>query len=88
MSRKWHKGPPPHVGWWEASWSRNTGVWRWWNGKNWGLDVSRSDGRLLIAEAALVKDAWQSSIEWTNYYPKNARVPRIDPRKASHEQAI
>lgn len=33
--RTWHKGPPPHVGWWNASHDRCNTQWRWWNGCAW-----------------------------------------------------
>lgn len=80
MSRKWHKGPPPHVGWWEASWNRNAGIWRWWDGYRWSVHVDQhAQAAGALARKKVFVDA--DEIEWTHYYPKNARVPRIDPRK-------
>lgn len=32
---KWHKGPPPSVGWWQASAFRDPSMLRWWNGSYW-----------------------------------------------------
>lgn len=81
MSRKWHKGPPPHVGWWEASWNRNTNVWRWWDGFEWSVHSNQHDNQYTACAWAHKKVLDGGSIEWTDYYPKNARVPRIDPRK-------
>jgi hypothetical protein len=37
---KWHKGPPPSVGWWPASFSKNDANIRWWNGENWSFAAS------------------------------------------------
>ena len=33
--RIWHKGQPPHIGWWNASNRRSEIMWRWWNGHRW-----------------------------------------------------
>ena len=73
-----HKGPPPHVGWWNASVGRNQQVWRWWDGKRWSEFVS---DRTSAETAGFNADfpATVSCVQWTDYYPKNARVPRIDP---------
>ena len=79
-ARKWHKGPPPHVGWWAASNSRNQAAWRWWNGKRWGLLTFQSAHATHAAFNAEHPTAKQDGIEWRHYYPANARVPRIDPR--------
>lgn len=79
--RVWHKGPPPHAGWWESSVSRNRNLWRWWDGKCW----SKAASYHLSAETAAFNADFpttHSCIEWTDYYPANARVPRIDPRGA------
>ena len=87
--RIWHSGPPPHVGWWNASsasyvdrWNptRNN-VWRWWNGHTWSVPVYESNTISDVAnraELALDSD-YSSAVEWTDYWPENARVPRIDP---------
>jgi len=81
MSREWHNGPPPHVGWWEASWCKNTGVWRWWDGKQWGDACAPEDSPEEAAKKAGIHAAYQENIEWTHHYPENARVPRIAPKK-------
>ena len=90
-NRVWHSGPPPHVGWWNASsatyvdrWNptRNN-VWRWWNGHAWSVPVYESNTISDVAnraEIALDSD-YSSAVEWTDYWPENARVPRIDPGK-------
>jgi hypothetical protein len=35
----WVKGPPPAVGWWNASRCRDPEVRRWWNGSYWSAAV-------------------------------------------------
>jgi hypothetical protein len=106
----WHKGPPPHVGWWNASlfresgiwrwwnaslfresgiwrwWNaslfRESGIWRWWNGKCWSVNAIECFMATQAAHFAKRNSSFgfeNYSIEWTYYYPKNARVPRINP---------
>ena len=79
-TRKWHKGSPPHIGWWNASNSRFVKIWRWWDGKCWSNPTDDGDKPKSAAKTAKTKAPLGSYIEWTNYYPENARVPRIDPR--------
>jgi hypothetical protein len=79
-SRTWHKGPPPHVGWWNASWANDLTAWRWWNGKHWS-HVAYPEDSEFFAEISAQSQTPHDYIEWTNYYPKNARVPRINPGK-------
>ena len=78
---KWRSGPPPHVGWWNASIKKRPNLWRWWNGSHWSMFASESYNN----EGAAISAAWiffsTLEIKWRSYYPKNARVPRIDPRK-------
>lgn len=82
MSRKWHKGPPPHVGWWNASFMKSHDCWRWWNGFFWSEPAWPEYAAKYAQMAAKKKQETNSHpIQWTHYYPKNARVPRIDPRK-------
>ena len=78
--RIWHKGPPPHVGWWNASTDDNENVWRWWNGEYW----SQASNERRPAEAAVGRAKYrtfccQDAIEWSDYWPADARVPRLDP---------
>lgn len=81
--RIWHKGPPPHVGWWNASTQRASWAWRWWDGKQWSYAVHDTFSAAGAAERAFKSTAFQDEIRWTDYYPVNARVSRIDPRNAS-----
>ena len=81
MNRTWHKGPPPHIGWWEASVMRQPQVWRWWDGAQWSIAVDSNATGNMAARAASSKTALKvNDVEWTDYWPENARVPRIDPR--------
>lgn len=78
----WHKGPPPHVGWWNAGRWRSRRVWRWWDGAGWsdavGSGCSAKSAGAIAASGFVYGD---DTIEWSDYWPENARVPRIDPRK-------
>ncbi len=78
---KWHKGPPPYIGWWNASSGRCSTHWRWWDGKQWSVIVfSKEPAHLAAAISAYPCAKSQAPfIEWTDYYPANARVPRIAP---------
>lgn len=76
--RVWHKGPPPFPGWWEASFAKEENVWRWWDGKYWSTPAWPE---MSAHEAAYHADR-KSGIPdhcWTDYWPENARVPRLDP---------
>jgi hypothetical protein len=64
----WHKGPPPHIGWWDTKYSGTSlgQKWLWWGGECWfdKLGIPYTFERV-----------------WSNYYPEGARVPRVDPSK-------
>lgn len=77
--RVWHKGPPPHVGWWNANWFKYNDFWRWWDGQHWSFSFSPETPIEHLEQKAHVIDPGASGIEWTHYWPKNARVPRIKP---------
>ena len=78
---EWHSGPPPHVGWWLASHSKDERVWRWWNGEVWSKDVHK-DADADMAAAMSKRKAIETSIQWSDYYPENARVTRVNPKVA------
>lgn len=80
---KWHKGPPPHIGWWVASVNRYDDSWRWWDGVAWSYPALPRSPRSNVAYSSKhhAPQDDQKSIEWSDYYPEGARVPRIDPRK-------
>ena len=83
--REWHSGPPPYIGWWNAS--RNEApdpdTWRWWDGKHWSYFVFEDDDPLMVGKMVeqMAVGHYQpiNGIMWTDYWPENARVPRIDP---------
>jgi len=80
--RTWHQGPPPHVGWWNASILRSSNIWRWWDGTCWSQPVSADSGWQNAEHRAKIPNGDDGyELEWSDYYPKNARVPRIDPSK-------
>jgi hypothetical protein len=78
----WHRGEPPHIGWWNASTVCNTEtwgwVWRWWDGKCWSVSAYPTHSMATVIQLANWKDAAED-VKWTDYWPENARVPRIDP---------
>ena len=76
--RIWHKGPPPHIGWWNASIRKDRYVWRWWNGKRWSCAACTDYPAWVAGDVAKLKTA-ADGVQWTDYWPKNARVPRSKP---------
>ena len=77
--RVWHSGPPPSIGWWNASVKQDRTAWRWWNGKGWSLVAYESADYVGYVENS--KCHQTNDIKWSDYYPENARVPRIDLNK-------
>jgi len=78
--RVWKKGPPPHVGWWNASKCENLIAWRWWNGSYWSeFALDHATPEVAAAIAVFRSNVRPALIEWTDYWPENARVPRIKP---------
>lgn len=80
-NHEWHSGPPPHVGWWQASIKKRHLSWRWWNGEFWSVSVQPTDSPKEAATSAKVRSINSDRIEWTDYWPENARVPRINPEQ-------
>jgi len=77
--RIWKSGPPPHIGWWNASNAQMPDVWRWWNGKQWSRMTKASWTDASAAECASIREPSLGTILWTDYWPKGARVPRRKP---------
>jgi transcription antitermination factor NusG len=76
--REWHSGPPPHVGWWNASRHKDKDTWRWWNGESWSGATLASNSPAMIEQ--LLSERYDCcDMEWCDYWPENARVPRINP---------
>jgi len=75
----WNSGPPPHVGWWNASSIGNfKRAWRWWDGKQWSAAaIFSQDVTEAVRGAGMA--ARERNIRWTDYYPVDARVPRVAP---------
>ncbi len=78
MKRKWQSGPPPHVGWWNASAECSIDVWRWWDGKHWSAAVFSEDRKATVSGLSQRKTE-HAGIRWNDRWPENARVPRIAP---------
>lgn len=75
----WHDGPPPFVGWWrvEAPLLRKA-TWSWWDGERWSGVCFKDEPMEFVA--LLSSCAWQGDpLRWSDYYPPNARVPRVKP---------
>jgi len=83
--REWHSGPPPHIGWWNASITRHQCHWRWWDGKVWSLPIDPRFSRIEAGRYAAQISNLQHGIFWTDYWPENARVPRINPGTDNRE---
>jgi hypothetical protein len=74
---KWHKGPPPSIGWWPASHCKDENTLRWWNGKYWGLSVNSTYDIKDVIQFAKVKAPFQDGIEWTDRpstWPERSRT--------------
>jgi uncharacterized protein YeaO (DUF488 family) len=82
--RTWNKGYPPFTGWWCTKIGPIADLWRWFDAekRTWSISAATFYTAEMAARCA-AEDALALSdlIEWTNYWPKNARVPRIDPRR-------
>ncbi len=76
---KWHSGPPPHVGWWNASVECSPKSWRWWNGVCWSISARVYYSEYQAGYAATKAIQYIGRIYWRHYYPADARVPRINP---------
>lgn len=74
----WNKGAPPHVGWWLAK-DRLPLVgneWRFFDGVAWSIFCrEREDG----SDGERYSDFNINEIEWSWYWPENARVARVNP---------
>ena len=86
--RPWHAGPPPAVGWWQASTTKTKGTWRWWNGYRW----SRAAYPQMPAEQAAAQAAkslprgLSQGVMWTWDWPAGARVER--PRQSQKFRGV
>ena len=78
MTRIWHNGPPPQDGWWNASLLENGNCWRWWDG-GWSDPAFPDTDPGAVALIASHRRKDYSGMQWTDYWPEHARVPRIKP---------
>jgi hypothetical protein len=73
----WHKGPPPSIGWWPASVTRDHAVLRWWNGQ-WWSDPAWPYTPAKVAAAAARRQRWlEDEIEWTDrpaWWPERSKT--------------
>ena len=79
---KWHKGKPPHVGFWLTTPTENPDQnhWRWWDGEGWSVAMYEDELLDSIDFWAGVRSYYTpAKIEWSDYYPADARVPRRKP---------
>ena len=90
--RQWHSGPPPHVGWWNASPFQAAAWWRWWDGSGWSVSVHESASCVYAGRCAEQRERQsdQRCILWTDYWPENAvAVPVVkDAPVARTKRAI
>jgi hypothetical protein len=82
-TRVWHSGVPPHIGWWNASNAKCPATWRWWNGAAWSVAAYEGNSAEQVEHKAQtpLEPIWcePTDIYWSDYWPANACVPRIDP---------
>lgn len=79
---KWHKKPPPHIGWWNTAISctkrdSHKKVWRWWNGKYWSAPALPNNSMAIVKYAATIKSLTPTEkLYWNNYWPDSAPTHR------------
>lgn len=92
LERRFNRGAPPHVGWWNSSVLLCVGgqergllngwesCWRWWDGDGWSFPYFPTASAASIASYVL-SCRYQTGCEiiWSDYYPEAARVPRVNP---------
>jgi hypothetical protein len=84
---EWHSGPPPHIGWWCCTElpvfsPDKIQFWRWWSGKKWSLYAANNSSlEHAVIAANKISLFHRDDIYWSDCYPEDARVPRIDPSK-------
>lgn len=54
MSKKWHSGPPPSIGWWPASMRKRPHTYRWWDGRRWSFAAYCYDSKDDAAMSASI----------------------------------
>jgi uncharacterized protein YeaO (DUF488 family) len=82
--RTWNKGYPPFTGWWCTKIGPITNLWRWFDAEKqtWSISAATFYTAEMAALSAAEEDWDRPDLtEWSYSWPKNARVPRIDPRR-------
>lgn len=76
-----HKGPPPHIGWWRAKLIEGTTeYWGWFDGYWWSPFCTEDKDAAEAARRARQRGAFgPDDVKWSDYWPENARVERIVP---------
>ena len=86
MSKQtWYKGYPPFTGWWCTKLGPVTNIWRWFDADKqaWSVAMHEAYSAEYVAPYAAIEAPTKPNlIEWTDYWPENARVPRVDPRES------
>ena len=78
-----HSRPPPiECGWMLTLVDYDTVPgWRWWNGSLWSANAATTwDGERASRQAARRSFFTTDEIQWSLYYPPNARVPESEAR--------
>lgn len=75
---KWHKGPPPSIGWWPTKNTLNThqGAYRWWDGECWSWPAFSFEPAAKAAYWATKKED-KKGIEWAERpanWPERSRT--------------
>lgn len=72
-----HVGKPPSKGWWRVlnDTGTNLELYRWWDGEAWS--VAYSPHEVIPDELPMYPP--HVTVQWCDYWPANARVPKIDP---------
>lgn len=89
-AKAWRYGIPRHIGFWmtAAEGNESTQAWRWWDGSYWSMAIDPSASIEMVSTLARRKTIFKGiNFVYSNYWPKNARVPRIDPRMVNQNIA-
>lgn len=74
----WHKGPPPSIGWWPASTTRNREVLRWWDGARWSVSCTeRTPFSSVAFNASTPTIQMPGNIEWADrplWWPERSKT--------------
>ena len=74
---KWHKGPPPSVGWWPASAQRAQDVYRWWDGAGWSASCAQGASADTVFVLSRMRAPKRPLIEWIDrpaWWPERSKT--------------